>query len=60
METNMSREDFKMHDYRTVLRAEAENSRTLVSLATKMRITQQATVDVRTVKPPVKKRPWDD
>ena len=46
--------------YRDLLRSEFIASRSIASLATKMRITQQATMDKRKMKPmPSSFRPWE-
>lgn len=51
---------FDVKEYRDLLRSEEEQSRAIASLETKLRITQQATVDKRTNKRGASvKRPWE-
>lgn len=53
-------EEVNVKEYRDLLRSEEEQSRAIASLSTKLRITQQATVDKRAKKPPGDaKRPWE-
>jgi hypothetical protein len=58
MQRSIGRKGFDQKEFRALLRSEAANSRTMALLATKMRLTQQSTIDARIIKP-AKKRPWD-
>lgn len=51
--------EFEMKDYRDLLRSEEEQSRAIASLSTKMRISQQATIDKRKTKPVSAPKPWE-
>ena len=54
-------DEIDVNDYDRLLRMQERESRILVSLATKMRITQQATYDREKVKPKAKvKSPWEN
>jgi hypothetical protein len=61
MEEQIGKPEFDMRLYRAMISADADNSRVIAVLGTKMRMTQQSTLEQRTVKPPspLKKRPWD-
>lgn len=53
-------EEVDIKEYRDLLRSEEEQSRAIASLATKMRISQQATYDKSKTKgKATTKRPWD-
>lgn len=52
-------EEFDVKEYRDLLRSEAEQSGALMSLATKMRISQQTTYDKSKKKPSGSKKPWE-
>lgn len=49
---------FTLEDYDRLLKMQEREGRAITSLATKMRISQQATIDKRTKKPPVTSTPW--
>ena len=52
--------DFDVKEYRDLLRSEEEQSRAISSLATRMRISQQATVRAEQARKPTQmKKPWD-
>ena len=54
-------EDVDVKEYRDLLRSEEEQSRAISSLATRMRISQQATVRAEQArKPTMMKKPWED
>ncbi|MBS7696259.1 MULTISPECIES: hypothetical protein [unclassified Chelatococcus] len=54
-------EDIDVKEYRDLLRSEEEQSRAISSLATRMRISQQATVRAEQArKPTTMKPPWQD
>jgi hypothetical protein len=50
---------FDLKEYRALLRTEAELSRVIAHLATKLRITQQSTFDDKKKKPVELRKPWD-
>jgi len=53
-------DDFDIKEYRDLLRSEEEQSRAISSLATRMRISQQATVRAEQArKPSIVKKPWE-
>jgi hypothetical protein len=58
-EMESSSSNFDLKEYRALLRTEAELSRIIVHLATKLRITQQSTFDERKKKPVALTKPWD-
>jgi hypothetical protein len=58
IENYWSQGDFDVKSYRDLLRSEAEVSRTIAMLATKMRICQQSTYDKSVKKPQMIDRPW--
>jgi hypothetical protein len=52
--------DFEVKEYRDLLRSEEEQSRAIASLATRMRLSQQATYDAKKTKPTISpKKPWE-
>ena len=51
--------EFDLDRYDQLLRMQEREGRALSSLATRLRITQQATVDKRTQKPAQAKKPWE-
>jgi hypothetical protein len=51
-------ENFDVKEYRDLLRSEAEQSGAMMSLATKMRISQQTTYD-KSKKKPIVSNPWE-
>lgn len=51
--------EFDLDRYDQLLKMQEREGRALSSLATRLRITQQATVDKRTQKPPQSKKPWE-
>lgn len=51
--------EFDVKEYRDLLRSEEEQSRAISSLATRMRISQQATFDKSKKKPSLSAMPWD-
>jgi hypothetical protein len=53
-------DDFDVKEYRELLKAEAEESRAIASLATRMRLSQQSTYDRKKSKPVTMRRPWED
>lgn len=54
-----SAKDFDVKEYRDLLRSEEEQSRAIASLATRMRISQQATYDKSKAKPSAPRKPWE-
>lgn len=50
--------DLDLAEYDQLLKMQEREGRALSSLATRLRITQQATVDKRTIKPKSVKKPW--
>lgn len=52
-------EAFDVKEYRDLLRTEAELTSTLMSLATKMRLSQQTTYDKSKKKPGQVSKPWE-
>ncbi len=58
IETVKAAEELDLKLFRDLSRSEEEQSRAIASLSTKLRITQQATVDKRTSKPPQFEPPW--
>jgi hypothetical protein len=51
--------EFDVKEYRDLLRSEEEQSRAIASLATRMRLSQQATYDKSKKKPGSTKKPWE-
>lgn len=54
-----SSDQLDMKEYRDLLASEAQQSNIIAALSTKLRITQQATVDKRKSKGAIRPRPWD-
>lgn len=54
-----SKEEMDLAQYDQLLKMQEREGRALSSLATRLRITQQATVDKRVQKPTAVKRPWE-
>lgn len=53
------RESVSLSDYRALLAEEEKQTRTISSLATRMRITQQSTYDKSKKNPVARTRPWE-
>jgi len=54
-----AQDEIDVKEYRDMIRSELETSKTIVSLSTKMRITQQSTYDKSKKKPRQMQNPWE-